>query len=323
MTNVRPATGLVLWISLLLATPARSIELQVYGCPPFTWGGTSQPSWSPGGEYIAYIWDNSPDPTRYGGSTLRAMDFSCATPAWLPMSPLAGTSSREGLIGLPAWSPDGKRIAYYYSEGSGGASGIWTVGESNPPTLLLSRPDVGPISCDWSPAGDAIAFTEQDNLWLLTVQTGATRLLTTLASDPSWSPDGHSIVFTSTRSGNYDLWVLDLATSAVRQLTADPASDRSPDWSPNGRWIAFSSHRGEHSDLWVIPASGGGAVQLTNDEDMDSQPTWSPSGDRIAFWSSRAHPSLWMGGIWIASQLPTALTEVAPRSWSGLKDSFR
>lgn len=316
MSRKHSTTGLLLCAFSWLATPAKAIELQAFDHPywHFEESRNSQPSWSPNGEYLAYIGEWQPDPTRMSSSFLRAANFDGGYLTWLPLvrygpDPLNGISS-------PTWSPDGKRMAYicYIQDG---ATGIWTVGESSTPALLLSRPVA---SCAWSPSGDTIAFVEGGSLWLITLDTRAIRLLRTgINSKPSWSPDGRSIVFSA---GNTGLWVLDIATSALRQLTTNPM-DREPAWSPNGHWIAFSTDYGGQSDIWVVHASGGGAIPVTFDAHWDDQPAWSPSGDRIAFYSLRDHPNLWQGGIWIASQLPDVVTQVAPRSWSTLKTSYR
>lgn len=181
-------TSVALCVSFLLARPAMSIELQAFELP-FTYlpdNGTSQPSWSPGGEYIAYIGEIQPDPTHYYGSTLRAANLNGAYLAWLPVDSEHGIQSLYG-ISSPTWSPDGRRIAYFAScprsgDCFGEPTGIWTVSESNAPALLLSRPNATWIGCAWSPSGDAIAFVVQDSLCLVTVETRSVRWLTTSRS---------------------------------------------------------------------------------------------------------------------------------------------
>ncbi|MEA3230356.1 MAG: hypothetical protein U9Q05_01190, partial [Thermodesulfobacteriota bacterium] len=72
--------------------------------------------------------------------------------------------------------------------------------------------------------------------------------------DPSWSPDGKKIVFSSNRTGNFDIWVLDLKADRLTQLTHHSGDDKSPVWSPNGKYIYFQSLRAENLDIWrLIP----------------------------------------------------------------------
>ena len=61
--------------------------------------------------------------------------------------------------------------------------------------------------------------------------------------EPHWSPDGTRIAFSSDRSGNYDVWVLDVASGQVRQVTRDPANDFFPAWSNDSRELLFVSNR--------------------------------------------------------------------------------
>lgn len=65
--------------------------------------------------------------------------------------------------------------------------------------------------------------------------------------DPSWSPDGRRIVFTSTRDGNREIYSVNADGTDLRNLTNHSDSDYDPSWSPDGRRIAFTSTRGRHS----------------------------------------------------------------------------
>src|SRR5262245_37980713 len=67
---------------------------------------------------------------------------------------------------------------------------------------------------------------------------------------PAWSPDGQMIAFSSTRSGNPDIWVIPANGGEARQLTSHPAPDFEPTWSPDGTQIAFSSTRSGNFDIW-------------------------------------------------------------------------
>lgn len=106
--------------------------------------------------------------------------------------------------------------------------------------------------------------------------------------EPRLSPDATRIVFTSKRSGNYDLWLINVDGSGLRQLTNDPATDSAPAWSPDGTQIAFASSRGGNSDVYVMKADGSAVSRLTTNADYDGEPAWSPDGTLIAFISRRS-----------------------------------
>jgi hypothetical protein len=91
------------------------------------------------------------------------------------------------------------------------------------------------------------------------------------------------VIFASDRSGNFDLYVMEMLTRQVSQLTEDADDDRWPGWSPDGSQIVFVSDRAGNDDLYVMDASGQNVVQLTTDGAMDRYPAWSPDGSRIAF----------------------------------------
>ena len=116
------------------------------------------------------------------------------------------------------------------------------------------------------------------------------RLLDLIGSDapeppevktPVWSPRGGKVVFPSRRSGNWELYTVNLYGSGLRNLTRDPAFDGFPAWSPDGRKIAFVRHR--HTDgVWIMSADGSDQRMLARN---GGSPAWSFDGRRIAFSS--------------------------------------
>jgi len=78
------------------------------------------------------------------------------------------------------------------------------------------------------------------------------------------------------------LYVLDLATKALTQLTSGSSTNNQPAWSPDGKRIVFISNRTGNNDIFVIKADGSGLKQLTQTPDNEYFPIWSPDGTKIA-----------------------------------------
>jgi Tol biopolymer transport system component len=111
---------------------------------------------------------------------------------------------------------------------------------------------------------------------------------------PVYSRDGRRVMFSSNRSGNLDLWNIDLATERVHQLTDDAAQDWDPAFSPDGALIAWSSDRGGHLEIWTANADGSAARQLTNDGADAENPTFTANGEWIVYWSANPEKL----GVW-------------------------
>lgn len=140
---------------------------------------------------------------------------------------------------------------------------------------------------------------------------------------PQWSPNGDKIVFGSLRTGNDDVWIVDLATGDLANLTSNSSFvDFDPTWSPDGNHIAFVSNRAGNEDIWLMTSSGSDVVNLTlSSVAEDFSPEWSPDGRYIAFVSNRSGKH----DIWLVNadgsnpenltQFATDTTFVLP-SWS-------
>jgi hypothetical protein len=118
--------------------------------------------------------------------------------------------------------------------------------------------------------------------------SGQTRLTDNNAQDfePSWSPDGTKIAFTSDRDGNYQIYVMNADGSGQTRLT-DTGGNSYPSWSPDGTKIAFESTRDGNGEIYVMNADGSGQTRLTDNNAQDAHPSWSPDGTKIAFFSDR------------------------------------
>lgn len=111
------------------------------------------------------------------------------------------------------------------------------------------------------------------------------------------SPDGHWLVFTSSRSGNYDLWVKPSTGGTEIQLTRHKADDLNPAWSPDGRKIVFTSLREDATgDIWTLKiqtgsnsiAPDGKPKRLTKHQGLDNFAKYSPNGKYLAYVSDKS-----------------------------------
>ena len=198
----------------------------------------------------------------------------------------------------PAFSPDGKRIAFNESDDDGG---IWIVGATGESQRRLT--DFGFNPC-WSPDGEHIAFgTEETNdpysrssrstLWRVPAGGGVPVELTKLdAMEPAWSPSGTRIAVWVEEGGQRDLATVPADGGARVFLLNDAPLDWSPTWSPDGRHVYFSSDRGGAMGLWRIAvdeatgrAEGEPEPVASGVEATISLPAFSRDGSLLAFRS--------------------------------------
>ncbi|HET9299901.1 MAG TPA: protein kinase, partial [Candidatus Polarisedimenticolaceae bacterium] len=111
---------------------------------------------------------------------------------------------------------------------------------------------------------------------------------------PVYSRGGDLVLFSSNRSGNLDLWTLNLATGDVRQVTDDSAEDWDPAFTFDGRGILWSSSRSGHLEIWTANADGTSARQLSRDGLDAENPTQTADGAYVVYASGNPKRN----GIW-------------------------
>jgi dipeptidyl aminopeptidase/acylaminoacyl peptidase len=104
---------------------------------------------------------------------------------------------------------------------------------------------------------------------------------------PAWSPDGTRLAFVSYRDGNSEIYLLDLRTGQLRNLTNHPAPDTAPVWSPDGTQLAFESSREGYWGIWLADLERGTIRALTDHAHASQSPTWSADSRQIVFQAKR------------------------------------
>ncbi|MEJ2538452.1 MAG: hypothetical protein P8188_00490 [Gemmatimonadota bacterium] len=184
----------------------------------------------------------------------------------------------------PAFTPDGARMVYaapspegvdLFSSDLQGGDVRQITSDGDRKVQPMVSPDGAWIVYGTGPDGS-------QNLAVVGIHGDEGRLLTDGASNdghPYWMPDGSGVVFDSNRVGvGTDIFHLDLATGAVRNLTNHPGIDLVATVSPDGRWVAFGSSRSGNWDLYLVPFQGGAARQLTAAPTFEGDPRWVPAG---------------------------------------------
>jgi Tol biopolymer transport system component/C-terminal processing protease CtpA/Prc len=205
------------------------------------------------------------------------------------------------------------------------------VAQDNPPARpAFAEPGI-------SPDGATIAFVSGGDIWEVPARGGDAHLLVShpaTESRPMYSPDGARLAFTSTRTGNGDVYVLTLATGDLKRLTYDDANEQVSGWSADGRYVYFStgSHDlGSMTDVFRVAADGGTPMPFAADRyatEYFAAPA--RSGDAVAItargfagsqWWRNGHSHLDESEIWLVRSAGTGIT-YTPVTTGGAKDAW-
>lgn len=146
------------------------------------------------------------------------------------------------------WSPNGQHIAYTNEITSSSTTICVVNSDGSNDKCFETGLDYAYVS-SWSPDSEEIAFVGRNlddryfSIYLVNSDGTNLRLLTEKGDNPSWSPDEERIAFNSNRTGNEEIYVIDIDGTGLVQLTHYPEDDAIPVWSPDGSQIAFLSDR--------------------------------------------------------------------------------
>ncbi|HEV7428714.1 MAG TPA: protein kinase [Thermoanaerobaculia bacterium] len=256
----------------------------------------SQPRWSPDQKQIALI----------GASGRVAQTIVILHPDTKVAQTLA-TPAKSGEISVPVWTADSRALIYVRA-----ASVEAVVGS----TAQIIRHDVASDTTQvigWSSHNGTLADVLADGRIILDVRSPRDNLreiaLTAATTTPTerwltrgnssdrqpvYSPDGQLVLFSSNRSGNLDLWQMNLAAGSVRKITDDAAEDWDPAFTPDGKKIVWSSGRTGNLEIWMANADGSEAHQVSHDGVDAENPTATADGQWILYNSfNQKHLGIW------------------------------
>ena len=232
-------------------------------------------------------------------------------------SPLQLTFRRPD-DGQPAWSPDGRRLAFKTAQFGSNQLAVMDADGTNE-RLLTRTFRFSEGQPGWSPDGSLLVYrrtpenplVQDGDIWVLDIEASAvdptqpvTHQVLAMPGDeryPTYSPDGTKIAFRHgddlvEPSGDEEIYVMDADGTNVRRLTDNADFDSAPAWSPDGRQIAFENAPAatlqpgvepQEKDIYVMDADGTNVRRLTDSPGLDEGPVWSPDGTKVAFSSAR------------------------------------
>jgi TolB protein len=251
------------------------------------WDGANQKQLTRLGSITNFA-DVSPDHTRLAFTT-----YAKGTPSIMMMSLESGRilpfyNQSASLNGTPHFTPDGKLLfssTAHVAPGKAGSANLYEcnldgsgirriaaapaieiepkVNPKNPQVVVMTSGRSGPpqIYRMGRDGSDAVRLTTGEGD----------------AVNPSWHPNGQHVAFAWTRGydpGNFNIFVMDVATRELIQLTSGAGRNENPTWAPDGRHIVFSSNRSGSTQIWTMLADGTQLRQLTH-QGRNSNPVWS------------------------------------------------
>lgn len=246
----------------------------------------SDPAWSPDGTRIAFR-------SRRDGSSDIFIGAADGAGEWTNLVADPRDSFDDEFN--PKWHPDGEMLALFtdrFQPPMGSCRG--SLGVHHLGFIALDRENLWVEHFDdlageqeslgWAPDGKTLAFGSictgqnvQIHLW--NRETRDVQRITDGdygAANPTYSPDGTRLAFSSNRDGPIDIYILDFRDGSVLNLTNSNFNDRHPSWSPDGNQLAFTRNDSGNDDIYIISVDGTGLSRLTSHPARDLLPAWSP-----------------------------------------------
>ncbi|OFW44196.1 MAG: amidohydrolase [Acidobacteria bacterium RIFCSPLOWO2_12_FULL_67_14b] len=249
-----------------------------------TGGRVDAPSWGPGGQLLYHV--TAGGRTRFeidgkavtGSENVFAFRASWASPsefvyvsdgrirrrsvAGLPMTTIEFTAT------MPVTRPQYTRRVRDF-------------------TSATPRPALGIVHPVISPDGTQVAFAAVGDIYVMPIGGGAVNITkdAALDTDPSWSPDGSSLVYSSDKDGGFlQLWIRDMTSGQSRRVTNLNTQPQGAAFSPDGKRIVFFNVDGmwRVAEMSILDVDSGRVTKIHDSLPQPGAPAWSPDGKRIA-----------------------------------------
>jgi dipeptidyl aminopeptidase/acylaminoacyl peptidase len=266
------------------------------------------PQLSPDGKWVAYaVTSTSPKDEK---SETQVWMIPVGGGEAMPMTAKGVSSSR------PRFSPDGKYLAFLSARGENSRTQVWLLNRQGGEAQPLTEVRQGVGSFEWSPDSSRLVLLIQDpkpeDLEAEKMEKEGVKPAKPKA-DPPWIVD--RLQFKQDYVGFLDrrrvhLYVFDVASKTLNQVTSGDYDDGQPAWSPDSKSIAFVSNRDPepdstfNSEIWVVaadsPDKGKTLRRVTNNPGEDQAPCWSPDGKSIAYVTTIDVKNFWYATNYIA-----------------------
>jgi len=207
-------------------------------------------------------------------------------------NPQVVARSRESLLS-PAWSPDGRKIAYVSFESGNSAVYLQDIGTGSR-QLLASHPRGINSAPSFSPDGSKLAvslsYVGNPEIFVIDIASKQERRVTNnfaIDTEPTFTPDGQSIIFTSDRSGKPQLYQTSVAGGDAQRLTFSGGFNASPSISFDGKQIAMVQGNGNVYRIVIMDRSLGGQVRPVSPGNVDDAPSFAPNASMLLYAASQ------------------------------------
>ena len=285
---------------------------------------SQKPSWSPDGQWMAYVSSKGGAPEIWLWSVVDGRDVQL--------------TNLGGRVNALKWSPSSDRIVL--TNDRYGSQDVYTVSVPEGSLTRLTSDPRYEVYPTWTPDGRHILYVRMDERWIdhdvleIPADGGEPRLVVEdrdffdyraglSFGTPLPSPDGQTVMFRSLRNGWHNFWTVPRRGGQPRAIAPAHAEQSHARWSPDGSQIAFISNSQGTHELRVVPSAGGEPRVLVAPSDLGesmgvaAKPEWSPDGQRLSFTFSTPTQPEDLFVVRVATGEITRLTRSMPVGLAG------